>query len=158
MAWRCTRCGGQSLNFSQFRRLIPECQANDIWLTVREQPVKPQPAIACPECRQAMAAVLVPFEGREIELDLCTGCQRLWMVPQENLTWSLDEKPVPRGEKPPVISLKGRGTARSCPSPWLSGLGKVPAPTGKEQETGFRLWFFLILLAVLWLLKFWPGP
>ena len=39
IAWRCGGCGGQSLNFSQFRRLIPELQANGIWASAMERPV-----------------------------------------------------------------------------------------------------------------------
>jgi Zn-finger nucleic acid-binding protein len=155
MAWRCTRCGGESLNFSQFRRMIPDRQANDIWLTAMEQPVKPQPGICCPECRQDMSAVLVPFGGREIELDLCAGCQRLWMTPQEKTSWSLDEEPAARGTRPPVISMKGRGLERNRPGSLLSGNG--PQETGRDQEGRLRLWFLAVLLTVLWLLGYWLG-
>ena len=111
IAWQCDACGGESLNFSQFRRLIPELHANEIWMTAMERPVAPRRRARCPECRRDMAAVLIPFQGREIELDLCRGCQRLWLENQSNEKVRLDEAAEP-GIKPPVIKMTGRGQER----------------------------------------------
>jgi len=83
IAWRCDSCRGQSLNFSQFRRLVPEEGARDIWLEAMKRPIAPPQRTCCPECRAAMHAVLIPFRGRNVELDICLPCQRLWMDAQE---------------------------------------------------------------------------
>jgi len=92
IAWRCAGCGGQSLNFSQFRRLIPEQHAREIWLTATEHPLHPRRRVDCPECRQEMSAVMISFHGREIELDLCQTCQRLWLEPVDGRPFRLDEE------------------------------------------------------------------
>lgn len=83
IAWRCGACRGQSLNFSQFRRMVPEHGARDIWLEAMKRPVTPQQRTRCPECLAAMDAVLIPLNGRTIELDICLLCQRLWLDAQE---------------------------------------------------------------------------
>lgn len=77
-----------------------------------EQPVAARRQTLCPECRKDMAAVLIPFQGKEIELDICRTCQRLWMDAQENQTYRLDLSETPRGRKPPVIKMTGRGVER----------------------------------------------
>jgi len=85
IAWRCDSCRGQSLNFSQFRRLVPEHGARDIWLEALKNPAAPRQRTHCPECLAAMHAVLVPFRGSNIELDICPPCQRLWLDAREEI-------------------------------------------------------------------------
>lgn len=111
ISWRCKNCRGESLNFSQFRRLIPELMANEIWFTAMENPAAPRRATRCPECLKDMAAVLIPFQGREIELAICRTCQRLWLDNQENMPHTLDTGQP--GKKPPVIRMMGRGVQRT---------------------------------------------
>ena len=111
IAWRCEHCGGESLNYSQFRKLIPEQHANEIWLTAMEHPVVPRCPADCPECRRSMTAVLIPFQGREIELAVCRNCQRLWMENQENQRLRIDPEVTGSVRKPPVVAVKGRGVA-----------------------------------------------
>jgi Zn-finger nucleic acid-binding protein len=84
IAWRCGKCRGQSLNFSQFRRMVPEHGARDIWLEAMKHPSVPSRRTRCPECLAAMDAVLIPFRGRSIELEICLPCQRLWLDAQED--------------------------------------------------------------------------
>jgi hypothetical protein len=84
IAWRCSSCGGQSLNFSQFRRLIPEHNAREIWLDAMLHPDAPSHPLRCPECRRQMCAVFIPLREKQIELALCQACQRLWLEPQED--------------------------------------------------------------------------
>lgn len=84
IAWRCKACGGQSLNFSQFRRMVPEHGANDIWLQAANRPNAPKHPTECPECQAGMDAVLIPFRGAHVELDICRACQRLWLDRQEH--------------------------------------------------------------------------
>lgn len=79
IAWRCPGCGGQTLNFSQFRKLIPEPRANRIWETVMEKPARPRTKSLCPECGRDMAAVFLPAGEQTLELDICRTCQRLWL-------------------------------------------------------------------------------
>ncbi len=155
IAWRCRKCGGESLNFSQFRRLIPELHANEIWMTAMEQPVAPHRRACCPECRREMAAVLVPFHGREIELDICRSCQRLWMDSQENQTGRLNRGDTEPGGKPPVIRMTGRGIER------LFGqqMQRMRSRAGQEwyHDATMRFWILLLLAATWVVLKLWPG-
>ena len=109
IAWRCLKCGGESLNFSQFRRMIPDEQVDVIWWTAKERPVAAPGGTACPECRRPMLAVLIPYREEELELDICQGCQRLWRDGPRAAKASrrLD---IGRGAlaKPPVLELKPR--------------------------------------------------
>jgi hypothetical protein len=99
IAWRCAGCGGQTLNFSQFRRLVPEPRANRIWEQVMEKPSRPRMKSLCPECRRDMAAVFVPAGSHTLELDICRGCQRVWLDPAERpmdaLPGEQDAVPMP---------------------------------------------------------------
>ncbi|MES2709028.1 MAG: hypothetical protein V4726_20700 [Verrucomicrobiota bacterium] len=114
VAWGCGRCAGQSLNFSQFRKLLPQLQANEIWLTVMENPVVPQKRACCPECRTAMAAVLIPLESGGTQLDVCPPCQRLWMDPPARQARQLEEGLLAPGlrEELPVVKMEGRRQER----------------------------------------------
>lgn len=109
IAWRCSGCGGQSLNFSQFRRIVPEAHANGIWETAMLNPRAPSRRSLCPECHRDMAAVLIPMNERELELEVCRGCQRLWLDRQERIAGHLTENAEP-GPLPEVkpISMEAR--------------------------------------------------
>jgi Zn-finger nucleic acid-binding protein len=109
IAWRCTGCGGQSLNFSQFRRIVPEAHANGIWETAMLEPRAPRLKSLCPECQRDMAAVLIPMKERELELEVCRGCQRLWLDRQERIAGHLTENAEP-GPLPAIkpISMDAR--------------------------------------------------
>ncbi len=105
LAWRCSGCGGQSLNFSQFRRMVPEPQANTIWETAMARPAAPRRRSLCPECRRDMAAVIIPLPpARELELDICRNCQRLWLDRQQQLAGHLAAAGPP-GPQPPVLTI-----------------------------------------------------
>jgi Zn-finger nucleic acid-binding protein len=114
IAWRCGPCGGQSLNFSQFRRMVPEHGANDIWLHAATRPDAPRHRTPCPECLAEMDAVLIPFQGRQIELDICQRCQRLWLDFQEGQTLSLlpDGDSAGTGTMSLAASRKARAEAQ----------------------------------------------
>ena len=101
IAWRCHGCGGQSLNFSQFRRVIPDDHANGIWEIAMLNPQAPSIRSLCPECQRDMAAVIIPFKEREVELDVCRGCQRVWLDRQERIAGHLREHSE-RGPQPEV--------------------------------------------------------
>lgn len=152
IAWRCEGCGGESLNFSQFRRLIPELQANEIWMTAMEHPVAPRRRARCPECRRDMAAVLVPFQGRHIELDICRTCQRLWMDHQEQRSYRLDLDDQGPGPQPPVIKMTGRGVARAMAE-------RLRKPVGTSPMSVMRWMYFLFLMGALLMLlvRHWTG-
>lgn len=101
IAWRCRACGGQSLNFSQFRRLVPERGANKIWLEAMKNPCAPRIPTNCPECLAGMDAVRIPFHGRSVELNICRPCQRLWLDAQT-------EEAVPTltgASRPPMLEM-----------------------------------------------------
>ena len=103
LAWRCLKCGGQSLNFSQFRRMIPEAQANGIWETVMARPRAPRRKSLCPECYRDMAAVVIPLgPEQEVELDICRNCQRLWMDRQQRRAEILSDSAPPAPQPRPM--------------------------------------------------------
>ena len=104
IAWRCTGCGGQSLNFSQFRKLVPEPKANGIWETAMLHPRAPHRRTHCPECARDMAAVLIPLPERELELEVCRNCQRLWLDSQENIAGHLSSGAAP-GPQPDAMPM-----------------------------------------------------
>ncbi|MDB6070549.1 MAG: rhomboid family serine protease [Verrucomicrobiales bacterium] len=153
IAWRCSKCEGQSLNFSQFRRMIPNLNANEIWLTAMEQPVAPRRRSFCPECRRDMAAVLIPWEGREIELDVCRTCQRLWMENQENLRYKLESTQESPGPKPPVIRMKGRGLDRMLAEQLRRIRSDADGP--RRFDANRWLWVPIALWVLFELLRMW---
>ena len=91
--------------------MIPCLHANEIWMTAMEQPAALRWRTGCPECRRDMTAVLIPYEGREIELEICRSCQRLWLDNQEVMSTRISINAVEPGRKPPVIRMTGRGAA-----------------------------------------------
>lgn len=109
IAWRCLKCGGESLNFSQFRRMIPDEQVDVIWWTAKERPVAAPGGTVCPECRRPMLAVLIPHREEELELDICQGCQRLWRdgprAPKASRRLDIGRGASP---KPPVLKVVPR--------------------------------------------------
>lgn len=123
IAWRCLKCGGESLNFSQFRRMIPEEQVDMIWWTAKGQPVASPQGTACPECGKPMLAVLIPFREEELELDICQGCQRLWRdgprtakptpTPRLNIGYGATDKPPVLEMRPRQARPLRRGEART---------------------------------------------
>jgi hypothetical protein len=56
-----------------------------------------------------MAAVLIPMQDRELELEVCRTCQRLWLDRQERIAGHLTENAEP-GPLPEVrpISMEAR--------------------------------------------------
>lgn len=153
IAWRCAQCEGQSLNFSQFRRMIPNLNANEIWMTAMERPVAPRRRSFCPECRRDMAAVLIPWEGREIELDVCRTCQRLWMENQKNLRYKLAGPEEPPGPKPPVIRMKGRGLDRMLSEQLRRIRSDADGP--RRFDANRWLWVPFALWVLFELLRMW---
>jgi Zn-finger nucleic acid-binding protein len=135
IAWRCPGCGGQSLNFSQFRRLVPEPEANGIWESAMLHPRAPRRRALCPECERDMAAVLIPVRDRELELDVCRSCQRLWLDRQESLAGQLQDataagpQPEPRPVPPEARDRAAGGFARkvfrSRPSVVFDVIGRL---------------------------------
>ena len=63
-------------------------------------PRAPRRRTLCPECERDMAAVLIPMKERELELEVCRNCQRLWLDSQENIAGHLSggAKPGPQPE------------------------------------------------------------
>lgn len=158
IAWGCSSCGGQSLNFSQFRRMVPELHVNEIWLTAMEEPVPARHRTRCPECRRDMTAVLVPHHGNEVELDICRTCQRLWLENQQHKSERLDiTGDSPSGRKPPLIRLTGRGVDDRAYQAFKEKLSRVEAFTRSQSEKrpiGFPSLVVLVISALLgWLLR-----
>ena len=165
IAWRCGVCMGQSLNFSQFRRMVPEKGANDVWLEAISRPVSPREATDCPECQGVMDAVLIPFRSRMVELDICRRCQRLWLDRQPSagdtalsLTASPDEGASAASAREEldrlITELESSDSRRAGPgqkvfsSLFPAALAAVLAWTfSGEVQTGPR---FLIAAAAAW--------
>ena len=92
------------MNFSQFRRVVPEAYVNGIWETAMLNPRAPSIRSLCPECQRDTAAVLVPLKDREVELEVCRTCQRVWLDRQERIAGHLREnaEPGPQPEARPI--------------------------------------------------------
>ena len=129
IAWRCGACGGQSLNFSQFRRLVPEQGANDIWLQATVRPLAPRRPTACPECQAGMDAVHIPLRGTLLELDLCRLCQRLWL-----------DQPVAEPSEPGSLAVAVSTPAVARPRRWF---GKQP-PSAPDLRSRGEAMFSLL--------------
>ena len=128
IAWRCRGCGGQSLNFSQFRRMVPEHGANAIWESASVRPVPPRRRTLCPECHTGMGSVDLPVNGRAVELDICLPCQRLWLDRQEAMDHAAESASLvvapPQERRSALRSLLGTRRTR-------------PASVDKENEEEF---------------------
>ncbi|MES2706053.1 MAG: hypothetical protein V4726_05555 [Verrucomicrobiota bacterium] len=155
IAWRCGSCGGQSVNFSQFRRMIPEARVDEIWVTTTEKPVAAPGRTRCPECRRGMTAVLIPSEDREIELDICRPCQRLWLENQEALAKTLDaaKNNARAGPKPPLVRMDRRGADDRAQQDFQEKLAKVRAFMIREKQER-RPWTAPLVILVLLYLVF----
>jgi Zn-finger nucleic acid-binding protein len=156
LAWRCPQCAGSSLNFSQFRKLVPEFHADEIWMTTLEQPVRPSRKTCCPECHRHMMAVLIPFQGREVELDICSSCQRLWMESQEDQTHRLEQPnrinisedaPI---RKPPVISV-AQSKARAPLREKIASMHGNLRLASKERNPELWEWIVIVLIFIIFL-------
>jgi Zn-finger nucleic acid-binding protein len=155
LAWRCPRCAGSSLNFGQFRHLIPGQHADEIWTTTLDEPVSPTVRAKCPECRRNMTAVLIPFQGREIELDICRMCQRVWMELQETRPHRIDISESACVRRPPVISLTGQ-KARGLLGEKLAILRATLKYNSVIREPTKRAGlFFLVVVGICFLIRVW---
>ena len=145
IAWRCARCGGQSLNFSQFRHMVPESGANAIWENATARPDPPRQRTRCPECQADMAAVHFPLHGHEVELDICRQCQRLWLDQQQEADRPLNitQEPIPR------------------PRPWSAALGHRRTPEGSDRApvrwAEWKRVVIALLVVLLILLTWWAS-
>lgn len=153
IAWRCHGCGGQSLNFSQFRRVIPEDHANDIWETAMLTPRAPSIRSLCPECQRDMAAVLVPLKDREVELDVCRSCQRVWLDRQERIAGHLRENAEP-GPQPEVKPISP-GTRVRAGRAWSKRVHHTFTDTDLQRAR--IVWLGIGVLVFLAILRFFAG-
>jgi len=147
IAWRCAGCGGQSLNFSQFRRLVPEARANDIWETAMLEPRALSRRSLCPECQRDMAAVLIPVPERELELAVCRNCQRLWLDRQENIAGHLAAGAVP-GPLPEARTVSGTAQERMAEE-----LARYVRNKGRLKEMVQKLFLAAVIIYVIF--RFW---
>lgn len=134
--------------------MIPELQANEIWLTVMEHPIPRHESECCPECRTAMGAVLIPWQGTHQELDVCPNCQRLWMEGPSRqpgrLTLTFPGGTAPAAKTSlPVLKFRGRGVARPQPA--------SPEPRHSRERNYSKLLgrAYLALLVVLLVHAWW---
>lgn len=139
--------------------MVPETHVDEIWVTITEQPVTAPNRTRCPECRRLMLAVLVPLQDREIELDICRPCQRLWLENQEKLSQTLDSLRHPqnaaaaRGPKPPLIRMGRRPMDDQARMDYLEKLGRIRAFMERERRSkpyGSTLIALLVVLYVVW--------
>ncbi len=163
LAWRCPQCAGSSLNFSQFRKLVPEFHADEIWMTTLEQPVRPNRKACCPECHRNMTAVLIPFQGREVELDICSRCQRLWMESQDHQPHRIvqpnridisEDAPI---RKPPVISVT-QSKARAPLREKIALLRSNLRLSSKERNTELWEWIVIVVVFAIFLVLILLSP
>ncbi len=149
IAWRCMGCGGQSLNFSQFRKLVPEPKANSIWEEAMLHPRAPRRRSLCPECQRDMAAVLIPMKERELELEVCRNCQRLWLDSQEKIAGHLTAG-APPGPQPEAWTISDSARERLA--------GHLARSTRRRFSDDYHVIFravFLALLVLYFIVRTW---
>ena len=109
-------------------------------------PRAPTRRALCPECRRDMAAVLIPMEERELELNVCRICQRLWLDRQESIAGHLTGKVEP-GPLPEVKTISLEAQMR---------MGEEMAKRVRRQYLGKEIGAgALILSAVIVLIRYW---
>lgn len=96
--------------------------------------------------------MLVPFHGRQIELDICRTCQRLWMDPQEQRTYRLDHEDPGPGPQPPVIRMTGRGVARA-----VAERLRKPNKTSPMAMVKWVYFLFMLGALLMLLMRHWTG-
>ena len=124
--------------------MIPCLHANEIWMTAMEQPAAPRWQTGCPECRRDMTAVLIPYQGREVELEICRGCQRLWLDNQEVMSNRISISDRAPGRKPPVIRMTGRGAAVMVREQARRIRDRI-----NYESTGLTRWHLLLILVLI---------
>ena len=85
-----------ALNYSG----VPVGAALGGWLAASDISLAVWVAIAFGCLGTVLAAVLIPMRERELELEVCRNCQRLWLDSQENIAGHLSAgaKPGPQPE------------------------------------------------------------
>ena len=124
--------------------MIPCLHANEIWMTAMEQPAAPRWQTGCPECRRDMTAVLIPYQGREVELEICRGCQRLWLDNQEVMSNRISINDREAGRKPPIIRMTGRGAAVIVREQARRIRDRI-----NYESTGLTRWHVLLILVLI---------
>lgn len=98
----CRGCQGRAVGVSVVRRMAGRKTAKDLWQAANHPEARS--GAGCPTCHRQMASVPLPVEGREVPLDVCTGCHVVWFDPQE--LEQLPEAPAPIEEKPIPQEIK----------------------------------------------------
>ena len=73
--YRCQSCAGHAINLSQIRARMPEDGFRAMWQAARAaRPDGP----SCPVCRAEMRVIWAGTSD-PVEIDVCVGCQMLWL-------------------------------------------------------------------------------
>ena len=73
--YRCHACEGRAVNITQVRDRMPSERFSAMWQAARAAEAC---GPGCPVCRKPMRVIMA---GRRetVEVDICTGCQMLWL-------------------------------------------------------------------------------
>ena len=88
--------------------------------------------------------MLIPYQGREVELEICRGCQRLWLDNQEVMSTRISINDGEPGRKPPVIRMTGRGAAVMVREQARRIRDRI-----NYESTGLTRWHVLLILVLI---------
>ena len=112
-------------------------------------PRAPRRRTLCPECQRDMAAVLIPMKDRELELEVCRNCQRLWLDSQEKLAGHLTTG-APPGPQPEAWTISASARERLA--------GHLARSTRRRFTGDYNIMFravFLGLLILYFIVRTW---
>ena len=110
---RCPHCCGYLITLPLLRRLLSRTFVNEVWNRAREGG-NSEGNLLCPRCRQAMAAVRTPAKEStpEIELDVCSRCQHVWLDAGEIEAVPAKPEPSRAPKKAPLSREAAEAVAR----------------------------------------------
>ncbi len=141
----CPSCMGHALNLSQIRERMPQEGFRAMWQAARAAEAS---GPGCPVCQRAMRVIRA---GREsVEIDVCVGCQMLWLDAgeQEKLGLGAPQSPAPAATAPPTAAQQSAHQAAAV----LLAQEKVAADAERyrrQRTVERRTWWVGELLDVL---------
>lgn len=130
--WHCPTCEGSAVTMSLLRKVVDRDAINGLWQRARmgSYPRKH----ACPGCTKPMEEISVDADGKTRKIDVCTGCQFVWLDDGEwaDLAYFVATKQSPEDLQAAVRArIAQTRQARSAPPP-MKAAKAPPARTASK--------------------------
>jgi membrane associated rhomboid family serine protease/Zn-finger nucleic acid-binding protein len=79
----CFRCGGSFLEKGNETKILGESSSSNYWRGTEISENKGVQNILCPKDSESLITYSVGFDGSNVEVDLCSKCEGLWLDPKE---------------------------------------------------------------------------